>query len=594
MNFLKIKLVPIMIFLVSQQSFAQEINSELVESLGSDAREKLLLEYQSSTVDPIGSKNYINKNSLIEQNTISDGAKLERFGDSFFKNTPLTYMPVNDPAANSGYILDIDDLLLIQVIGDNSSQYEYRIDRSGSINFNEIGYIRVAGLSIENANKLVNETLKKSFVKTSAIISLKEVRDISVLVTGFVKNPGFYILNGYSNIMHAIIMAGGISESGSYRKIIIKRNGKDDDTIDLYDLFVFADSSSNYSLRSGDSIFIESSNRFVPIIGAVARQGIYEFKDGESLDDLMTYAGGFTNESNNNEIILSRKINNSSRIKVPALDKTLIKNEDRVFIPYKEFFADQMFITEKEQFINIPVQISGAVQKPGEYFIDKDVKLSSLIKKAGGYLDNSYAFGGVLTNIEAKTKETEYNKRLYDEAIKSLASISQNSKGISIPNLLPILAEFKDMEPSGRVVAEFDISKIQSNPSLDSDLSPGDKIHIPFKTNFVYVFGEVLKPGTVTFNARYNSHDYINDSGGFSSSANKSMIIYVKPNGETTKLRSRNNKFISSDKEILPGSIIYVSRDMRNVEGIDFALAISPIISSLAVSLASINSINRN
>lgn len=596
MNIKKIKLVfSLFVILLSQSSFSQDITSEALNSLGIDeaAKEKLLLEYTSSTTDPGGSKSYKNKSSLINKNEKDNEKKLKRFGDSFFKNTPLTYMPVNDPAANSGYILDIDDLLFIQIIGDKSFEYEYRVDRSGSINLNDIGNIRVAGLSIENANILVNETLKKSFVQTSAIISLKEVRDISVLITGHVENPGFYILNGYSNIMHAIIMAGGISESGSYRKITIKRNGQDDDIIDLYDLFVFADTSSNYSLRSGDSIYVEASTRFVPILGAVARQGIYEFIDGENLGDLINYSGGLTNLSNN-EVILSRKNNDNTRIRANSENSTLIKIDDRVFVPFKGFMADQMYIAENEQFINIPVQISGAVQRPGNYFIEKEVKLSSLIKKAGGYLDNANVYGGVLINNEAKLKEAEYNKRLYDEAIKSLASISQSSKGINIPNLLPILSEFKDTEPSGRVVAEFELSKIQKNPSLDSDLSPGDKIYIPFKTNFVYIFGEVLKPGTVTFKEGYSPHDYIEASGGLSSSADKTMIIQVNPNGETIKLRSRNNIFLSSNQEITPGSIIYVSRDMRNIEGIDFAKAISPIVSSLAISLASLNSINRN
>ena len=104
----------------------------------------------------------------------------------------------------------------------------------------------------------------------------------------------------------------------------------------------------------------------------------------------------------------------------------------------------------------------------------------------------------------------------------------------------------------------------------------------------------MLKPGTVTFKEGYSPHDYIEASGGLSSSADKTMIIQVNPNGETIKLRSRNNIFLSSNQEITPGSIIYVSRDMRNIEGIDFAKAISPIVSSLAISLASLNSINRN
>ena len=51
---------------------------------------------------------------------------------------PSTFMPINDPAASSDYILDVDDILFIQLIGDRSEEYEYKIDRSGNISIPDI------------------------------------------------------------------------------------------------------------------------------------------------------------------------------------------------------------------------------------------------------------------------------------------------------------------------------------------------------------------------------------------------------------------------------------------------------------------------
>ena len=198
---------------------SQEINQDFLDSLPENIKADLLSNIDSEAgKKPLSDKGYDafdSKANLNNQSDIKDFDDIQRFGDIFFVNTPSTFMPINDPAANSGYILDTDDELLIQLIGDRSDQYSFKIDRSGSIAINEIGRVTLAGLSLDSANKLVNEILKKNFIETQAVISLEKVRDIEILITGHVRYPGIYTLNGYSNILHALIMAGGISKNGS-------------------------------------------------------------------------------------------------------------------------------------------------------------------------------------------------------------------------------------------------------------------------------------------------------------------------------------------------------------------------------------------
>ena len=221
----------------------------------------------------------------------------------------------------------MDDLLFIQIIGDRSEQYEYRIDRSGNISIKDVGFVKVAGLSLESATKLINETLKKFFVETEAVISLKEARDINILITGYVNNPGFYILGGYSNVFHAIKVAGGIAENGSFRNIEIKRAGKTIHIFDLYDAFIKGDTSSSISLRSGDAILVNSTNKFIPLMGAVKRQAIYEFKANETVKDVIDFAGGFSLDANQKkEIILIRLDESGFRTINENSKETYLKN----------------------------------------------------------------------------------------------------------------------------------------------------------------------------------------------------------------------------------------------------------------------------
>lgn len=586
------------LFIYSQNIYAQELDKDFLNSLPDDIRNDVLenVSNANSEGDVKSSKTY---NSFDSRSKISDHElhsneqELRKFGDRFFLNKPSTFMPINDPAANSGYILDVDDEVLISLMGSRTDSYNYKIDRSGNIIIKDLGMINLAGLSIESANKLLNNELKNSFVDTEAVITLSKVRDIEVLITGQIKQPGIYILSGYSNLLHAIVMAGGASEYGSLRNIKIKRNSYETRSIDLYELLVFGNTGSNLSLRSGDSIFIESTQNFVPIIGGVAQPAIYEFKDGESIQDLVRFAGGIIKESSEQPILVSRKKNDSYKSFESDLEDLLNKG-DRVFVPFNKYKEDIFLIDDESQFLHQPVKISGAVKKPGEYYLSPSNTLSDLIDIAGGFKEEAYIFGSVLINKDSKTKEALYNQRLYDEAIKSLISLSQAASKVDISKILPILTEFKNTAPSGRVVTEFDNFILKNHPELDIKLTSGDEIYIPYKLNIVHVFGEVLNSGSVTYNSNMSVKDYIESAGGLNDSADKQRVILVQANGIASKVNLRGSLFGQAADEVLPGAVIYVSRDMRDIEGLDLAMAISPIVSSLAISLASINSINRN
>lgn len=588
-------IIPILLLSLAYGVKSQELDPKYLETAPDEIKDQIIEEFEKEQNSQDSGKNYDSFNSNIKK---KDQSKkdykqyLNRFGDIFFNNVPSTFMPINDPSANSGYILDVDDEIKIFMIGDRSDSYTFKIDRSGDIYISDVGRINVAGLSISQANALINDELKKYFVDTQAILSLSSVRDIQILITGSVEYPGIYTLNGYTNILQALISAGGISKHGSMRNIIINRQDGKKIKLDLYKILIDADMSFNISLRSGDSILVNTTQNLVPIIGGIARPALYEFKKGETVQDIIKYAGGATQESINSDIILSRVVNEEV---ISIIDpETSLQINDRVFVPYRNFDPNYMLISNQESFIEIPVEISGAVNKPGSYFIRENSKLSSIIDMAGGYSDNAYIFAGILTNEEAKKKEEEYNLRLYNEALKLLSSEAIISKNINTSSFISLLDELRNIEPSGRIVAEFNYDFIKNYPSQDTMLSPGDKIFIPYKKDVIHVFGEVLNPGTVKYSPSYKVKDYINISGGYTNLANKRNIIVVKANGEAYKVKSLRNIFSQADPDIQPGAVIYVTRDLQDLNSLEMAASIAPIFSSLAISLASINSINRN
>lgn len=254
-------------------------------------------------------------------------------------------------------------------------------------------------------------------------------------------------------------------------------------------------------------------------------------------------------------------------------------------------FGSNITISSKKTVNSNRVSISGEVNMPGTYFISPGDRLSDLIKRAGGYSENAYPLGGHLSRLSAKEFEIEYNKRLYREIIKNLSSEIIKGGVIPFETISYILNEFQSIEPSGRVIAEFNEPKLNQDISLDLILENGDAINIPKKSNVVYVFGEVLNPGPQIFLNNGDVNQYISSAGGFTRLVDHGSIIIVYPDGKSELV---NNGFFGGNQRILPGSVIYASRDLRKLDNLSLASTLAPIVSSIAISLASLNSISNN
>ena len=109
--------------------------------------------------------------------------------------------------------------------------------------------------------------------------------------------------------------------------------------------------------------------------------------------------------------------------------------------------------------------------------------------------------------------------------------------------------------------------------------------------NQVYVFGEVLNQTSYNFDPKLSVSDYLELSGGFSRSTNETKVILIHPNG-TAKTIQFGFLILLSEEQILPGSLVYVPQYIGKVDGISLAAAVAPILSSFALSVASLNSIN--
>ena len=189
--------------------------------------------------------------------------------------------------------------------------------------------------------------------------------------------------------------------------------------------------------------------------------------------------------------------------------------------------------------------------------------------------------------------EREILDRGYRELVNYFAANSGGIGSFSLgeSTLRMTMKEIKNFQPKGRLTAEFNLNKIDSNPRLDTVLQNGDKIEIPFYTTEVYIQGEVLNPGAITYIPDASPHDYLKLSGGLAKFAENDKVILIYPNGDAVLMPARYN-ILSNNRTIVPGTVIYAPREIGKIQGLSFAATLAPIISSVALSLASLNSIN--
>jgi polysaccharide biosynthesis/export protein len=557
-------------------SQAQELDKAYLESLPQSVRDDVLLKIDER--DQIDKPVYRRQSTMVDK-IDSDIGIAKRFGDNIFDMMQSTFMPINEPNFDSSYVLDFGDTLEIQLIGQKNLTENLEIKRDGSINIPEIGKIFISGLSLDDVSKIIKAKIGEAYIGVEAYITLVNVRDIQVLIAGNAYNPGIYTLNGNSNMLHALTMAGGVNEIGSYRKIDLIRNNKIINSIDLYDFFIHGKSGFVERLRSGDSIVVRPSLKMVSISGAVKRPGLYELRDDNNYLDLLEYANGFSDNANIDTLRVERPYDENTIFiefsDMKELESTQVQSGDRLNV---------------RAFERKTVTILGAVKTPGTYTISKGETISSLIKKADGYKDNAYPFGGILENKKALALNTIAVKNLYTSYVQKL--ITKSDALFASESLPFILEELKKSNISGRLIAEFDLDVIKANPELDTTLDDGDILTIPIKTEQVFIFGEVGQPGAVRYNPSQKTDKYIASSGGLLESADTSNIFIIHPNGEVVNLNSSSKLLVlnSKNNEILiyPGSVIYIPRGIKSDPSM-VASIWAPIISSAATTITALS-----
>lgn len=319
------------------------------------------------------------------------------FGQNIFAGSSLSFEPSANIPTPVDYVFGAGDEIQIQVWGAAEQEYTLEINPAGNIVIPSIGPIQVSGLNYNQAKEKILQNLKQIYSglnlpgqsqgNTYADISLGNARSINVSMIGEVRQPGSYTISSLSTVFNLLYAAGGPNRSGSWREIQIIRGDSIAHTFDLYDLIVYGNQSDNIRLRDQDVVKVPPYINRVQLTGEVKRAGLFEMQEGETLEDLMEFTGGFSADAYKDRIVIHRKTNiqkSVSDVDWPEGGDFVLQNGDEIEIG-----------TIVDRYEN-RVTIEGAVYKPGDYELTEDLTLLELIEKAEGVTEDAYLERGII------------------------------------------------------------------------------------------------------------------------------------------------------------------------------------------------------
>jgi len=447
---------------------------------------------------------------------LEDSLRSRIYGADLFLNATPRFEPNLRIATPMDYVIGAGDELNIDVYGNSEVSHTLEVSADGAINIPYVGVVNVGGASIQQATSRIKAKMASIYPAinsggTKVNITLGNIRSIKVVVTGEVVKPGTYTLPSVASVFNALYSSGGPTSRGSLRSVKVIRGGEVVADLDLYQFLQSGVMKSNISLRDQDIIQVSPYISRVEMIGAVKRPMLFETKPGETFSELLSYAGGFTEEAYTGRLSVIRNTGRDFRI------EDILETQFNQF----EVKSGDKYTVEKalNRFAN-RIILEGAVFRPGQYELSPGLTLSMLIKKADGL------------------KEDAFLKRGYIIRLK---------------------------EDYQREQLSFNVAEVIAGTQQDIELKREDMVVIPSlfdlrEEYIVEISGEVRKPGRYSFSEGMSLQALILQAGGFTEAGSAERIEIAR------RVRNLDNDMLQASARTAEIFNVDVSRDLNDAD----------------------------
>jgi protein involved in polysaccharide export with SLBB domain len=415
--------------------------------------------------------------------TINTSINALVYGSELFATTNSTGNSANKVIATPlNYEIGPNDVIKLVVYGVQEYSSDLSVSKEGKIQVDNVGQIKVAGLSIEAAKTRIKQQMAATAYsslsrgESKLDISLGDIRTIHITVIGAYKS-GTYNVSSLSNVISALSEAGGPNAIGSYREIEVIRNNKIFTKVDLYRFLQYGDQSQNIGLKDNDIIRVPAYKNRIELTGEVKRPGIFEVIGNESFSQILEYAGGFSDNAYSAMVKIIQKNDKEKSV------KDLSKAE---FGKYQPQSGDVVSISKIINRYQNRVLLSGAVYRPDVYELQAGMRIADLINKADGLKED--AFTGRAQLIRTK------------------------------PNLLKEMISINLSKALEKNTSENILLQREDELYINSILEIRDSLKVD-------LFGEVKTVGSFNYIDSMTVKDIILMAGGFTYAANKNIEV---------------------------------------------------------------------
>jgi protein involved in polysaccharide export with SLBB domain len=327
----------------------------------------------------------------------------------------------------------------------------------------------------------------------------------------------------------------------------------------------------------------------VLIEGEVLRPGKFPMSQGMTLADLVRMAGGFKRSAYRDEADLSSYVvQNGQYVLVShstvAIEKALEgdKSADVALKP-----GDVVSIRRLAgwQDIGASVTINGEVEHAGSYGIEQGERLSSVLKRAGGFRESAYPTAAVLERLQVRELGEQARQQMIQRIETTPATVKQGAMSTQASTDIQqslqqqrqqILTALRSHTASGRLIVNIsaDIGKWENTPA-DIEMRAGDTLVIPKRPNFVIVSGQVFNPTAISYVPGRDVAWYLRKAGGATPYGNKKYIYVLRADGSGVPRGSSwtggslmNIKLRPGDTVFVPEKIVGGSPVWQNIMGI--------------------------
>lgn len=430
-----------------------------------------------------------------------------------------------------------------------------------------------------------------------------------VWVGGEVRDPGQYVTSGQAHLRDAVFLAGGLTPDASLADAQLFRHESDGNmkilSVNLRAALA-GDPVDNILLEPRDRLLIHREMEQVDpptvnIEGQVTNPGRYPLTGNMSAADLIRVAGGLKRSADTTSADLTHYPVGGQPGEHLSVSLSAVMNGNHTEdIPLRN--GDTLTIKQVPGWTDLGASISlrGEVLHPGAYGIQPGERLSSLLKRAGGYTPEAYPYGAILMRKSVREVEdrqhTELIRRVEAQRmnIKLMPENDADQKTAKMNAMAQTdtaLAQLHASPPVGRLVIHIqDPIEKWRNTQSDIALRDGDVLIIPKKTGYVMVTGQVFNPTAVSYHGGRSAKWYLGQAGGLSPLADKKGIFVIRGDGSVVSSRSTSGWFAGDplDAALRPGDTVVVPEKALNVGNKNWTtlLQAAQVATSVALTVA--------